>query len=56
MGRDGVDKRIDLLANAVRFGQSCYELQEEELSYAPPFSSDKDPVNMVGFVIENILE
>lgn len=56
VGRDGVDKRIDLLANAVRFGQSCYELQEEELSYAPPFSSAKDPVNMVGYVIENILE
>ena len=46
VGKDGVDKRIDLLANAVRFGQTCYELQEEELSYAPPFSSAKDPVNM----------
>lgn len=56
VGKDGVDKRIDLLANAVRFGQTCYELQEEELSYAPPFSSAKDPVNMVGYVIENVLE
>lgn len=56
VGRDGVDKRIDLLANAVRFGQTCYELQEEELSYAPPFSSAKDPVNMAGYVIENVLK
>lgn len=56
VGKDGVDKRIDLLANAVRFGQTCYELQEEELSYAPPFSSAKDPVNMVGYVIENVLK
>ena len=56
VGKDGVDKRIDLLANAVRFGQTCYELQEEELSYAPPFSSAKDPVNMAGYVIENVLE
>lgn len=56
VGKDGVDKRIDLLANAVRFGQTCYSLQEEELSYAPPFSSAKDPVNMVGYVVENVLE
>ncbi|MCI9105619.1 MAG: FAD-dependent oxidoreductase [Lachnospiraceae bacterium] len=56
VGKDGVDKRIDLLANAVRFRQTCYELQEEELAYAPPFSSAKDPVNMVGYVIENVLE
>ncbi len=56
MGQDGVDKRIDLLAAAVRSAQTCYQLQEEELSYAPPFSSAKDPVNMVGYVIENILE
>lgn len=56
VGGEGVDKRIDLLANAVRFGQTCYDLQEEELAYAPPFSSAKDPVNMVGYVIENMLE
>lgn len=56
VGQDGVDKRIDLLAAAVRAGRTCYGLQEEELSYASPFSSAKDPVNMVGYVIENILE
>ena len=56
VGQDGVDKRIDLLAAAVRSAQTCYQLQEEELSYAPPFSAAKDPVNMVGYVIENILE
>ncbi|MCI6887574.1 MAG: FAD-dependent oxidoreductase [Lachnospiraceae bacterium] len=55
-GSKGVDKRIDDLANAVRFDMTCYDLQEMELSYAPPFSSAKDPVNMAGYVISNVLE
>lgn len=56
VGYDGVDKRIDTLANAVRFGLTVYDLKEMELAYAPPFSSAKDPVNMVGYVGSNILE
>ncbi|WP_313344624.1 FAD-dependent oxidoreductase [Sedimentibacter sp.] len=56
VGYDGVDKRIDTLANAVRFGLTVYELQEMELAYAPPFSSAKDPVNMAGYVASNVLE
>lgn len=55
-GGNGVDKRIDDMANAVRFGMTCYDLQEMELAYAPPFSSAKDPVNMAGYVIGNVLE
>ena len=56
VGGDGVDKRIDHLANAVRFGLTVYDLQEMELAYAPPFSSAKDLVNMAGFVAQNVLE
>ncbi|MGN0373087.1 MAG: FAD-dependent oxidoreductase [Enterocloster sp.] len=56
VGGKGVDKRIDDLANAVRFKMTCYDLQEMELAYAPPFSSAKDPVNMAGYVIGNVLE
>ena len=56
VGCDGVDKRIDSLANALRFGLSVYDLQEMELAYAPPFSSAKDPVNMAGYVAGNLLE
>lgn len=55
VGREGVDKRIDSLAIAIRFGLTIYDLQEMELAYAPPFSSAKDPVNMAGFVAENVL-
>lgn len=55
-GSKGVDKRIDDMANAVRFGMTCYDLQEMELSYAPPFSSAKDPVNMAGYVVSNVVE
>ncbi len=54
VGYDGVDKRIDVLATAMRAGMKGYELAELELAYAPPYSSAKDPVNMAGFVIENI--
>ncbi len=55
VGGEGVDKRIDDLANAIRFGLTVYDLQAMELAYAPPFSSAKDPVNMAGYVAENIL-
>lgn len=56
VGGKGVDKRIDDLANAVRFQLTGYDLQEMELAYAPPFSSAKDPVNMAGYVIGNVME
>ncbi|NDW18379.1 pyridine nucleotide-disulfide oxidoreductase [Dysgonomonas sp. 216] len=55
VGFDGVDKRIDLLAEVVRKGGTIYDLQEIEHAYAPPYSSAKDPVNMAGFVADNIL-
>lgn len=55
VGYDGVDKRCDVLAAAIRFGATAHDLTKLELCYAPPFSSAKDPVNMAGFVIENIL-
>ena len=54
VGFDGVDKRIDVLATAIRVGLKAYELTELDLAYAPPYSSAKDPVNMAGFIIENI--
>ena len=54
VGFDGVDKRIDVLATAIRAGIKAYELTELDLAYAPPYSSTKDPVNMVGYIIENI--
>ena len=55
VGYDGVDKRIDVLATVIRLGGTVTDLTELELSYAPPFSSAKDPVNMAGFVAENVL-
>lgn len=55
VGMDGVDKRIDVLAVAVRHHLSMEELTELELAYAPPFSSAKDPVNMAGYAASNIL-
>lgn len=55
VGRDGVDKRIDTLAVSMRLGASVRDLKNLELAYAPPFSSAKDPVNMAGFVAENVL-
>ena len=54
VGFDGVDKRIDVLATAIRAGIKAYELIELDLAYAPPYSSAKDPVNMAGYIIENI--
>ncbi len=53
IGYDGVDKRIDVLAAVQRLGGTLDDLQELELAYAPPYSSAKDPINMVGFVGNN---
>ncbi|MBO5319233.1 MAG: FAD-dependent oxidoreductase [Ruminococcus sp.] len=55
VGFDGVDKRMDVLASAIRFGAKITDLAALELCYAPPFGSAKDPVNMLGFVAENIV-
>lgn len=55
VGFDGVDKRIDYIAIAVRHRMTVHDLQEFELAYAPPFSSAKDPVNMAGYAGSNIL-
>lgn len=55
IGYEGVDKRIDVIATAIRFNGTIYDLKELELAYAPPYSSAKDPVNMAGFTAENIL-
>lgn len=56
VGQDGVDKRIDVLAVAQRAGLTVYDLQALELTYAPPFGSAKDVVNMAGFVAANVLK
>lgn len=55
VGIEGVDKRIDVIATAMRGGITAPELADLELAYAPPFGSAKDPVNMLGYVAENIL-
>ncbi len=55
IGGDGVDKRIDVLATAIRAGMTAADLTELDLAYAPPYSSAKDPVNMAGYMIENLL-
>lgn len=55
IGFDGVDKRIDVIAAAIRFGAKITDLTTLELCYAPPFGSAKDPVNMLGFTAENII-
>jgi formylmethanofuran dehydrogenase subunit A len=56
VGYEGVDKRIDVLATAIRAGMAVYELEKLELAYAPPYSSAKDPINMAGYVASNILK
>ena len=56
VGFDGIDKRLDVLAAAVRAGLTVYDLEEFELAYAPPFGSAKDPINMAGFVASNVLQ
>ncbi len=55
VGADGVDKRIDVIAVAIRAGLTVYDLEEMELTYAPPFGSAKDPVNYAGFVASNVM-
>ncbi len=55
IGTDGVDKRIDVIATSIRAGIKAPELADLELAYAPPFSSAKDPVNMLGYLAENLL-
>ena len=55
IGKDGVDKRIDVIATAIRGGISAPELADLELAYAPPFGSAKDPVNMLGYIAENVV-
>ncbi|WP_404331066.1 CoA-disulfide reductase [Mesobacillus maritimus] len=56
VGADGADKRIDVIATAIKGGLTVEDLTNLELSYAPPFSSAKDPVNMAGYVATNILD
>lgn len=55
VGYDGVDKRLDVFATAIRAGMTVYDLEHLELAYAPPYGSAKDPVNMAGFVASNLL-
>ena len=54
VGYDGVDKRIDVLATAIHAGMKATDLKDLDLAYAPPYSSAKDPVNMAGFMVDNI--
>lgn len=54
VGYEGVDKRIDVLATAIHAGMKATELKDLDLAYAPPYSSAKDPVNMAGFMIDNL--
>nr|TXF87035.1 CoA-disulfide reductase [Alkalicoccus halolimnae] len=56
VGKDGVDKRVDVIATAVKGGLTVYDLQELELSYAPPYSSAKDPVNMIGYAASHVAD
>ena len=55
VGKEGVDKRIDVIGTAMRGGMTAPQLADLELAYAPPFSSAKDPVNMLGYMAENVL-
>lgn len=54
VGYEGVDKRIDVLSTAIHAGMTAAQLKDLDLAYAPPYSSAKDPVNMAGFMIDNI--
>jgi NADPH-dependent 2,4-dienoyl-CoA reductase/sulfur reductase-like enzyme/rhodanese-related sulfurtransferase len=56
VGHDGVDKRIDVMAVAIRAGMTVDDLAELELAYAPPFGSAKDPINMAGFMAQNVID
>ncbi|HBE79684.1 MAG TPA: pyridine nucleotide-disulfide oxidoreductase [Firmicutes bacterium] len=55
IGYEGVDKRLDVIATALRFGKTVLDLTELELAYAPPFSSAKDPVNIAGYTASNVI-
>ena len=55
VGQEGVDKRIDVLATALQAGMTVYDLERLELAYAPPFSSARDPVNLLGMAAANIM-
>ncbi|WP_373482197.1 FAD-dependent oxidoreductase [Acetobacterium sp.] len=56
VGQEGTEKRIDVIAAAMKMGSTVLDLQDFELAYAPPFSSAKDPVNILGYIAENILD
>lgn len=56
VGKHGIDKRIDLIANSIKAGFTVYDLQDTEVCYAPPYNSAKDPVNMMGYCGANIME
>ena len=56
IGHDGVDKRIDVLATALKAGMTVHDLAELELAYAPPYGSAKDPVNLAGMAAQNVLD
>ncbi|AEB30955.1 coenzyme A disulfide reductase [Carnobacterium sp. 17-4] len=56
IGEDGVDKRIDIIATAIKSGMTIHDLPELEFTYAPPFGSAKDPVNMAGYAALNLIE
>jgi rhodanese-related sulfurtransferase len=55
LGREGVEKRIDVIATAIQFGGTVHDLAEAELCYAPQFGAAKDPVNLAGMLAENVL-
>ncbi|MBD3255599.1 MAG: pyridine nucleotide-disulfide oxidoreductase [Candidatus Lokiarchaeota archaeon] len=55
IGGTGTEKRIDVISTVIKYGGSVYDLEELELTYAPPYSSAKDPVNMAGYVASNVL-
>jgi rhodanese-related sulfurtransferase len=55
IGKEGVDKRIDVIATAIRGGITAPELADLELAYAPPFGSAKDAINMLGYISENLM-
>jgi NADPH-dependent 2,4-dienoyl-CoA reductase/sulfur reductase-like enzyme/rhodanese-related sulfurtransferase len=56
VGKEGVDKRVDVISTAIRGNLTVFDLQEIELSYAPPYSSAKDPVNMLGYAASHVAE
>src|SRR5699024_3599139 len=56
IGQKGIDKRIDILATAIKGGLTAFDLPELEFTYAPPFGSAKDPINMLGYQAINLIE